>query len=109
MNLIKAEVIVNGKLYTLQHPGNREWLKLKKTLFKVSDDSIDFEPLLDYFFAHCCIPETGSNLTLDSVDLKELEEVWSIIAPKFLRGDLVAGYIYPDDGRTGVQTSTTTN
>jgi hypothetical protein len=95
MNLLIANIEVNGKKYRLQHPGNREWLKLKKTLFRVSQDEIDIIPMLDYFFAHCCFPEIGDNLNLDTIDLTELEEVWSVIAPRFFRGDLATGYCYP--------------
>lgn len=95
MNLLTCDVQVNGKKYKLQHPGNREWLKIKQTLFKVSSDGIDLIPLLDYFFEHCCFPESGEQLNLDNIPLAELEEVWSLVAPRFFRGTMEAGYIYP--------------
>ena len=99
LNIIKTSIEVNGKKYTLQHPGNREWMKLKKTLFKLSSDEIDMIPLLDYFFEFCLFPAEGAKPTLDSVPLKELEEVWSVIAPKFLGGSLESGYRYPNKGK----------
>ena len=92
MNQIINHIEVNGKKYKLQHPGNREWLKIKSTLLKVSKDEIDILPLLDYFFEFCCFPEIGVNLKLDDIDLKEIEEVWSVIAPKFLMGNLETNY-----------------
>jgi len=95
LNILKANIEVNGKKYTLQHPGNREWIRLKKTLYKLSDDSISMEEILDYFFENCLFPEQGEKITLDTVPLRELEEVWSIVAPKFLGGNLEAGYKYP--------------
>ncbi len=99
MNLLTAHIEVNNKKYKLQHPGNREWLNVKKTILKVQSDQIDMIPLLDYFFEYCCFPEDGSEkLTVDNCDLAELEEVWSIIALKFLRGSLETGYCYPRKG-----------
>ena len=83
---------VNGKKYKLQHPGNREWIKLKKTFVTIQDGqaNIDMEPLLDYCFEHVVFPEEGNKLDLDTVELTELEEVWSVVLPRFLRGDLTA-------------------
>jgi hypothetical protein len=94
-NIINT-IEVNGKKYKLQHPGNREWMRVKKTMYNVTGDSIDMEPLLDYFFEHCCFPEGGPKLTLDSVPTRELEEAWQSIALRFLRGELETGYKYPD-------------
>jgi hypothetical protein len=105
LNLITSRIEVNGKFYKLQHPGNREWLRIKKTMLNVSSDSIDMEPLLDYFFEHCCFPEEGSKLTVDNVSLEELEEVWGLVAPRFLRGALETGYVYPDQKRGKSKTS----
>lgn len=90
--LLKATIEVNGKKYTLQHPGNREWMRLRKTLYNPSDDMIDQEPLLDYFFENCCFPDAGEKLTLDTVPLEELED-WASIALRFLRGVIKSGYI----------------
>lgn len=99
LNIFKTTIEVSGKKYTLQHPGNREWIRLKKSLYKISEDSICMEDLLDYFFENCLFPAEGQKLTLDDVPLKELEEVWSIVAPRFLGGNLEAGYKYPVKGK----------
>jgi hypothetical protein len=96
LNLVTNDIEVNGKKYKLQHPGNREWIRIKKTLYNVSGDSIDMEPLLDYFFEHVCFPESGSKLNLDTVPILELEEVWGSVALQFLRGTLETGYKYPN-------------
>jgi hypothetical protein len=98
LNVIKTQIEVNGKKYNLQHPGNREWLKLKQSIYTVNVDQVaevNMTLMLDYFFEHCLYPVEGQKLTLDNVPLKELEEVWGSVAPRFLRGDLAAGYRYP--------------
>ncbi len=92
-------IAVNGKVYKLQHPGNREWIKLKGSLYSGQKDSFNFETMLDYCFENVVFPESGSQLTLDTVDTVELEEVWAVILPMFLRGKLDAGYVYPDSGK----------
>jgi hypothetical protein len=96
LNLLQTTIEVNGKKFKLQHPGNREWIKLKGTLFKVSNDQVSMEALLDYFFEFCVFPEQGPKLTLDTVNLIELEEVWGLVAPKFFSGSLATNYRYPD-------------
>lgn len=90
-------IVVNGKVYKLQHPGNREWLKVKKTLLDVRTAQVDIEPLLDYCFEHVVFPEEGNKLDLDTIDLQELEEVWAEILPSFLRGQLDSGYVFPEN------------
>lgn len=98
----KQQIEVNGKKYTLQHPGNREWIRIKTSFVKIQDTGsavIDMEPLLDYSFEHVVFPEEGKQLSLDTVDLKELQEVWGVILPRFLGGNLETGYIYPSKKR----------
>jgi len=87
-----VEIEVNKKKYKLQHPGNREWIKLKKDFFSVSGKGeaiIDMEKILDYCFEHVVFPEEGQKLSLDTVDLLELEGVWSNLLIRFLRGDTI--------------------
>lgn len=95
MEIFKQEVEVNGRKYILQHPGNREWIKLKSQINKMDADIFDWEALLDYCFNHVVFPVEGERLTLDTVDPEELEEVWQIILPRFLRRKLQNGYTYP--------------
>lgn len=92
--MITNTIEVNGKKYKLQHPGNREWIRLKKNFFTVGDNgrgSIDMETLFDYCFEHVVFPEQGQKLSIDTIDIKELEEVWGLVLPRFLRGELEAG------------------
>jgi hypothetical protein len=101
MDVIIINVEVFGRRYKLQHPGAREWLKLKQVMYKPKDDSLDLIVVLDYFFDHCCFPEVGEKLSIDSFgasaeSMIELE-AWGLIAPRFLRGVISDGYIYPDD------------
>jgi len=91
-----VEIEVNKKKYKLQHPGNREWIKLKKDFFSVSGKGeaiIDMEKILDYCFEHVVHPETGPKLSLDDdssvFPTTELEEVWSNLLIRFLRGDTI--------------------
>lgn len=92
--MIVNTIEVNGKKYKLQHPGNREYIRLKREFFTFDGSgkgSINMETILDYCFEHVVFPEQGPKLSLESVDLGELEEVWSSILPRFLRGELEAG------------------
>lgn len=96
----KEKIVVNGRAYNLQHPGNREWLNLKGTLYSIAKGCMDVVPLLDYCFEHVVFPVEGKKLNLDDVDLTELEEVWTIVLPRFLRGELESGYIFPGDRKS---------
>lgn len=91
------EIVVSGKKFKLQHPGNREWIKLQSTLYDPVKGSIDMEKLLDYCFEHVVLPEEGRKLDLDSIPLSDLTEVWQVILPRFLTGKLESGYVYPED------------
>lgn len=97
---MKQEIEVNKKKYILQHPGNREWYKIKGKLYKLQSDGFDMELILDYFFEHCVFPIESEKLTLDTADLIELEEVWGVIALPFLRGALETGYTYPPETKS---------
>lgn len=87
MNIIKDVVEVGGKLYNLQHPGNREWIKLQQRLYNNKTGEINLELLLDYCFEHVVFPDQGPQLTLDDISLSDLE-VWGACLPDFLRGQL---------------------
>ena len=91
---MKAAIEVSGKKYTLQHPGNRAWLTLKQEVFKVSSDQMDVVKLLDYCFENVVFPENGDKLSLDKVPLNELEQVWQVVLPTFLMGELEPGFTW---------------
>jgi len=91
-------VVVNEKVYKLQHPGNRGWLQLQQSLIDVTPEgksSIDIVKLMDYCFENIVFPEKGGKLNLDELPLSELE-VWQLLLPRFLRGELDSGYVYPE-------------
>lgn len=90
------KIVLNGKVYKLQHPGNRAWLEIKETMYKPQTDTIIMIPFLDFCFEHVVFPEVGSKITLDGCDPAELE-VWGEILPRFFRGKLDRDYIYPED------------
>ena len=94
--MITNKVVINGKVYKLQHPGNREWLKLQASLYNPKNDTFNLETMLDYSFENVVFPETGGKLDLDTIDLADLE-VWQTVLPRFLRGQLEAGYVWPDN------------
>lgn len=77
---------VGGKCYRLQHPGNRNWVRLKQELIDIKTNKFNIEKLLDYAFEHCVFPE-GHNAepTLDNLPLEDLE-TWEVILPNFFRG-----------------------
>jgi len=85
---------VNGKTYTLQHPGLREWVKLQSDMVNVVTKKLDMEKLMDYCFEHVVFPEDGEKISLDTVDIDEYTEVWQDILPRFLRGKLESGYTF---------------
>jgi len=87
--ITKDVVEVGGKLYNLQHPGNREWIKLKQRLVNPDKKQFELELLLDYCFEHVVFPDDGPKINIDSISLEELE-VWEEILPAFLRGKLAA-------------------
>ncbi|WP_367898826.1 hypothetical protein AB3N61_06625 [Leptospira sp. WS58.C1] len=107
---------VNGKEYILQHPGSKEWIKLKSKMFKIADGNMDLSVILEYCFDHVVFPGKGAaKLSIDGplgldgkatvlqqAELKswirELEEVWEIILPRFLRGELEPGFSWPENG-----------
>lgn len=89
MNIIKDVVEVSGKLYNLQHPGNREWIKLQQRLYNNKTGEINLELLLDYCFEHVVFPDNGPQLKLDDISLSDLE-VWGALLPDFLRGQFAS-------------------
>ena len=84
--LLSEQIEVNGKLYKLQHPGNREWLRLKQSIFNVKENTINLEKLLDYAFEHVVFAD-GHNFkpTLDDISPEE-SEAWEVILPNYFRG-----------------------
>ena len=89
MDILIDYVEVSGKKYKLQHPGNREVLKLRSRCTNPRTGLADLEPLLDYCFEHVVIPD-GHDFkpTIDTVHPKEFEQ-WLEILPGFLRrGDV---------------------
>jgi len=96
MDVFKATLELEGKVYTLQHPGNREWVKLQENLINATTGRMKLGDFLDYSFDHVVFPEQGPKLTMDSITLKELE-AWQIVLPAFFRGNLEAGYAWKQD------------
>jgi hypothetical protein len=96
MNHFVEYIVVNEKKYKLQHPGNREVLKLRGLCIQPASGAIDLEPLMDYCFEHVVIPE-GHNFkpTVDNLHPKEFEE-WITILPRFLRRGDVDRQQYPE-------------
>lgn len=85
-------VEVGGKLYKLQHPGNRAWLKLKQSLINLTSKEFDLVKLLDYAFEHCVFPhEHNFEPTIDNISLND-SEVWEVILPNFFRGKVDAKF-----------------
>ena len=87
---MKTRIEIKGEGFILQHPGNREWLRLQKEMLNLSTGQLDMEKVLDYGFEHVVYPETGKKLSLDTIDLFQME-VWQGILPRFLRGRLSSG------------------
>jgi hypothetical protein len=99
---LNTTITVYDKKYKLQHPGTREWIKLKKEMREISSKDnkmsleIDTEKVVDYFFEHCCFPELGEKLSIDTILPQDFEEVWEPVSLMFLRGELGKEYCYPE-------------
>ena len=99
---LDTEITVYDRKYKLQHPGTREWLKLKQKMRRIdaSNKSVSVELdtvlVLDYFFEHCCFPEVGEKLSIDTVSPKDCEEVWEPVSLLFLRGELGNEFKFPE-------------
>ncbi len=83
-----ATVLISGKRYKLQHPGNRAYLRWQKENYNIAQ-GFDDEAMLDLFFQHCVFPENGTSLDLDSISPQELS-VFQKLMHKFLSGSLDA-------------------
>ena len=92
---LKVNLRLNKKVYVLQHPGNREWVRLYSKLYNVGTQSLNLEELFDYCFEHVVFPHDGPKLSLETVDIKELED-WGALLPSFLRGELDPTYSWSD-------------
>lgn len=126
--MYSEKILVNGKEYTLQHPGNRAFQKIANSSLKVSENGmiLDSTPLMDFAFEHCVIPSAGSpKLSVDGPLVngqkpsiasttkeefiawqKEYEGVWVKILPSFLRGNLETFVFETSDRRSNAgQTS----
>ncbi len=99
---LNTTITVYDKKYRLQHPGTRAWLRLQNELRVISTNSskgvdikLDTEKVLDYFFEHCCFPEVGNKLSIDTILPNELE-VWTQVSTTFLAGNLGHNGSYPE-------------
>jgi hypothetical protein len=96
---ITNKIVIEGKVYKLQHPGNRAWLDLQSSMLDVKTQTLNMTKMMDYCFEHVVFPVEGKKLNLDSLHPRELG-VWQIVLPSFLRGELDTGYVYPDDTKS---------
>ncbi len=96
MDILIEYIEVNEKKYKLQHPGNREVLKLRSRCVNPVNGNIDLEPMMDFCFEHVVIPDGHSfKPTTDNLHPKEFEE-WIAILPRFLRrGDVEDRFRFP--------------
>lgn len=98
MNLLIEYITVNGKEYKLQHPGNREVIKLRTRCVNAQTGATDLEKLMDFSFEHVVIPHGHAfKPTVDNIHPKEFEE-WLEIIPGFLRHGGVGRYKMAEDG-----------
>jgi len=116
MNIIRGKVQVNGKTYTLQHPGAYSYYKKQKELQLIDTRGYiqwDTQKLFDYCFGQdggggqVVFPEAGAtkidwrNAGLkegpEIPSLSELRGVWAIILPSFLDGEFKIYSQDPDD------------
>lgn len=98
MDVLIEYVEVEGKKYKLQHPGNREVLKLRSKCINPQTGIPNLEPMLDYCFEHVVIPEGhGFRPTIDNIHPKEFEK-WFDILPRFLRRGDAGGRKAAEEG-----------
>ncbi len=86
------DIEVNGRKYKLQHPGNREVLKIRTKCVNAQTGGVDLEGMLEYGFDNCIIPEGHDfHPNFDNIKPSEFEE-WSGIIPAFFRGQSIDKY-----------------
>ena len=91
-NLFIEYVEVNQKRYKLQHPGNREVLKLYARCTEMKTGMLNMEKYMDFCFENVVFPEGHSfKPTIDNLPPKEFEE-WFTILPRYLRLGEVGQY-----------------
>jgi hypothetical protein len=77
--LMKATLEFNGAEYTIQHPGNRAWLRIYQTLLADTKD-LNIEKFLDWCFEHVVFPKEGAKLSLDTIPVAEMTD-WNPTVP----------------------------
>lgn len=98
-------VTVNGRQYTLQHPGTSEWMKKRQELSKIRGDgtmTFDMHEVIVYGFEHVVIPEKGAKLNLKNWDPRDqsvLQEVWQPLLLNFLGGKKISRHYASSDWR----------
>jgi len=85
-------VVVNGRGYTLQHPGVAHWKTFLETCTTVDTQTkqirMNLSRILDYGFKNVVFPDSGPRLKYDEWDAlnqEELDEVWLPLLQAFLR------------------------
>jgi hypothetical protein len=85
MDILIEHVEINGKKYKMQHPGNREVLKLRARCTDPKTGGTNLEEMMDYCFEHVVIPiEHKFKPDIDNLHPQEFEE-WLKLLPRFLR------------------------
>lgn len=98
MDFLIEYIELNEKKYKLQHPGNREVLKLRAQCVNPKTGLAELEPLMDFCFEHVVIPEGHSfKPTIDNIPPREFEQ-WTEILPRFLRHGNLGGLQSTEQG-----------
>jgi len=83
-------VEIGGKKYRLEHPGMRMSIRWKRECTDIKDGKalFDMEAYLDFAFEGCVFPiDHNFRPNLDDIEDPKEGEEWSVVLPRFLRGD----------------------
>lgn len=77
---------MDGELYTLQHPGNRAYIRKYQTL--LASEPKDIDAFLDWAFEEIVHPQKGDKLSLDTIPPNKWEDWFGVLVPFLSRGEL---------------------
>lgn len=97
--LTRDEITVHGKKYIIQHPSNREWLKIKQSMVDFKTQQLDLEKLYDYVFENCVFTNEPNieKPTLDNIDGKE-SATWEALIMDFFRTRVIPSKFKKNNG-----------
>ena len=82
--MVVAKIKIEGKAYTLQHPGAKWALDIQNEI-QNGNGTINVTKVFEEGFEHCVFPEEGGKLTIQDFDdnMKEIK-IWSDVLTNWM-------------------------